>query len=229
MAASHMEHPPKKILLVDDSPKTVAHFSSLLEAEGYATVCAFDGPDGIVAARREQPDLILLDVEMPRLSGLSVCRILRSDPLFECTPVVLLTSREDQDMIARGIAMGANDYVVKSARCDELLARVGRLLSTRDSFKEHVSEARLVAISQLALSIQHEIYNPLTAVIGFLDMVLRDSELSDRNRKYIEMARGEAARIEGITARLTSIEDRPVDRFGVGEMIDLGSAATPAD
>jgi signal transduction histidine kinase len=132
-------------------------------------------------------------------------------------------------MIARGIATGANDYLVKSVRYDELLARVDRHLSSQESFKDQIAEARMVAVSQIVLSVQHEIFNPLTAVIGFLDMVLRDSELSERNRKYIGMARTEAARIEEVITRLTSIEDHPVDRFGVGEMIEIRKEAVAAD
>jgi CheY-like chemotaxis protein len=224
-----MEIQPKKILLVDDSPETLSFFATLLEQGGYRVVSAHSGPEGIVAAKRERPDLIMLDIEMPDLSGLSVCSILRADPLFECTPIILLTSREDEEMIARGIVTGANDYLVKSVRHDELLARVDRHLSTQESFKDQVSEARMVAISQIVLSVQHEIFNPLTAVIGFLDMVLRDSDLSDRNRKYIGMARTEAARIENVIIRLTEVEDRPVDRFGVGEMIDIRDEAVAAD
>jgi DNA-binding response OmpR family regulator len=220
-----MDSKRKKILLVDDSASTVALFTSLLERGGYEVVSALDGPEGIVTAKRERPDLVMLDIEMPTLSGLSVCRILRDDPVFECTPIVLLTSRDDQDMIARGISTGANDYVVKSVRHDELLARIDRLLSTRETFKEQVSEARMIAISQIALSIQHEIFNPLTAVIGFLDMVLREPDLTDRNRKYIDLARTEAARIEKIVGHLTAIEDKPHDRFGVGDMIEIRDGA----
>jgi DNA-binding response OmpR family regulator len=220
-----MEQLRKKILLVDDSAEMLSFYSRLFEREDYEIVVAGDGPEGIVVARRERPDLILLDVEMPHLSGLSVCKLLRTDPLFVDTPIVLLTSNEDQELVARGLSSGASDYIAKSSRHDETLARVARLLSTQDSFREQVLEARLVAISQIALSIQHEIFNPLTAVIGFLDMALREPDMSDRNRRYVEMARNEAGRIEGIVTRLTVVEDRTVDRFGVGEMIDLHDEA----
>jgi len=220
-----MEQRRKKILLVDDSAETLALYSRLFEREGYDTVIASDGPEGIVVARHERPDLILLDVEMPHLSGLTVCKLLRADSLFQDTPIVLLTASDDQELIARGLAIGANDYIVKSSRHDETFARVARQLSTHDSFKEQVHEARRVAISQIALTVQHEIFNPLTAVIGFLDMVLREPEMSDRNRRYIEMARSEAGRIEDVVTRLTRAEDRTVDRFGEDTTIDLRDEA----
>ena len=85
--------------------------------------------------------------------------------------------------------------------------------------------ARRVAISQIALSVQHEIFNPLTAVMGFLDMVLREPDMSGRIRRYVEMARSEAGRIEDVVVRLTSVEDRTVDRFGVDTTIAIRDEA----
>ena len=211
-----------KILLVDDSVETVELFAAFLSHRGYEIARAYDGAEALVSAKRDRPNLILMDVEMPRMSGLSACRLLRADPAFERIPIVLLTSREDPETIVRGLSSGANDYILKTAPREEIVARISRHLSMHASFQAHVSEERLTAISQIALSIQHEIFNPLTSMVGFIELSLRYPNLPDRVRKYLETARSEAGRIEGIVSRLTTVEDRPVNPFGVGDMIDLG-------
>ena len=210
-----------KILVVDDSAETVERIAALLSERGYVVGRAFDGDEAIAAAKREPFDLILMDVVMPRLSGLTACRVLRADPAIGGIPIVLLTSEEDPETIVRGLAAGANDYVLKSVAREELLARVDRHLSTHASFREQVSAERLMAIGQIAISVQHEVNNPLTSVLGFIDLVLRQADLNDRARRYLQTAREEALRIRGIVDRLNEVQDRPVDPYGVAEMIDL--------
>jgi two-component system sensor histidine kinase/response regulator len=210
-----------KILVVDDSPEIVEHIAALLGDRGYDVSRAFDGDEAIAAAKRRAFDLIVMDVVMPRLSGLTACRVLKADPVVGRVPILLLTSEEDPETIVRGLAAGANDYVLKSVAREELLARVDRHLTMTASVREQVSAERLMAIGQIAISLQHEINNPLTSVLGFVDLVLRQPDLGDRARKYLQTARDEALRIREIIDRLNEVRDRPVNPYGVGEMIDL--------
>lgn len=220
----------KKILVVDDSADIVELLAMLLGRRGYEIVSGRDGAEALVLARRERPDLILMDIEMPHISGLAACRLLRAEPTFERIPIVLLTSDDAPETIVRGLAAGANDYVLKTVPHDELFARIERHLSTHASFVEQISEERLEAIGQIALSIQHEIFNPLTSIVGFVELALRQPELSEKTRRYLETARAEATRIQDTVRRLTAVEDRRVDPFGIGEMIDLSADETaPVD
>jgi DNA-binding response OmpR family regulator len=210
-----------KILVVDDCPVVRETVKVLLVGQGFSVVQATDGDEAIMAAVRERPDLILMDVNMRRISGLNACRALRQHPTFRDTPIVLLTSEADADTIVRSLAAGANDYVLKTAPDEEVLARIRRHLSVYTSYREQVTAERLMALGQIALSVQHEINNPLTSVIGLLELSLRNPEIPVRVRDYLERAKADAQRIGLIVERITSVEDRPVDPYGVGPMIDL--------
>ena len=114
------------ILVVDDDAPIRRMLERTLAAEGYAVESAADGGDALVSVERSTPDLILLDVTMPGLDGLAVCRRLRDKGL--ATPVLLLTARDELDDRVAGLDAGADDYVVKPFETVELLARVRALL-----------------------------------------------------------------------------------------------------
>ena len=114
------------ILVVDDDAPIRRMLERTLAAEGYAVESAVDGGDALVSVERSTPDLILLDVTMPGLDGLAVCRRLRDRGL--ATPVLLLTARDELDDRVAGLDAGADDYVVKPFETVELLARVRALL-----------------------------------------------------------------------------------------------------
>lgn len=210
-----------KILIVDDDASVVRTLSALLEEEGYAVVSASDGDEGVVAARRERPDLVLLDLHMARVSGLSACTALRQDATFKLTPILMLTATVDAEAIVRCLSAGANDFIAKADRHEELLARIRRHLSVHDSFREEISTERLIAIGQIARTVHHEVYNPLTSVLGLLELSMRSPDLPEKTRAMLERAHAEATRIGEIIDRLTTAQDRPVDPHGMGEIIDL--------
>ncbi len=120
------------ILLVEDETVLAETLRYNLEREGYQVLGASDGVQALEIARREQPDMLILDVMLPRLDGFSVCRILRTE---SAVPILMLTARQDEvDRIA-GLELGADDYVVKPFSLGELLARVRAILrrGQRDS------------------------------------------------------------------------------------------------
>ena len=112
---------PKKILLVDDEPEILEICRDYIKASGFDVVTAKDGAQGLSAARREKPDLIVLDVMMPEMDGLDLCRHLRRDGNV---PIIMLTARvEETDKIV-GLELGADDYMTKPFSPRELVARV---------------------------------------------------------------------------------------------------------
>ena len=115
----------KKILIADDEPTLVSTLQYNLEREGYSVVIATDGEAAVAAARERHPDLIVLDIMMPRLNGLEVCRILRREMHV---PIVILSARGDERDRAAGVEAGADDYVTKPFSMGELIARIGLLL-----------------------------------------------------------------------------------------------------
>ena len=116
---------PKSILVVEDEATLVATLKYNLEHEGYRVTAAADGESGLSAARSGRPDLIVLDVMLPGLDGLEVCRIIRRE---SNTPILMLTAKADEVDKVVGLELGADDYLTKPFSMRELLARVRALL-----------------------------------------------------------------------------------------------------
>jgi DNA-binding response OmpR family regulator len=115
----------KTVLVVDDEPTLVATLKYNLEREGYTVVTASDGDKAIALARAERPDLMILDLMLPAVDGLEVCRILRREMSL---PILMLTARAGEVDKVVGLEIGADDYVTKPFSTRELLARVRALL-----------------------------------------------------------------------------------------------------
>ncbi len=112
----------KKVLIVEDEKNIVDILSFNLIREGYETLEAYDGQTGLQLAIAEQPDLILLDLMLPKMNGFDVCRALREKG--QSTPLLMLTAREDESDKVLGLELGADDYITKPFSMRELLARV---------------------------------------------------------------------------------------------------------
>jgi two-component system alkaline phosphatase synthesis response regulator PhoP len=126
-----------RILIVDDEPEIVRGLEDNLRFEGYETTSATSGEEGLARATREAPDLVLLDVMMPKMSGWDVCRELRKRGID--VPVIMLTARGEEGDRVRGLELGADDYVTKPFSLRELLARVRAVLrrpGPRQKFEE---------------------------------------------------------------------------------------------
>ena len=115
---------PEKILIVDDQEANAKLLKSILEREGYAIRVARDGQEGVESVREELPDLILLDILMPRKDGFQVCAELRQDLTLEQVPIVFLSGENDPATIVKGLDCGGNDYIAKPFNKSEVLARI---------------------------------------------------------------------------------------------------------
>ncbi|PYM67458.1 MAG: adenylate/guanylate cyclase domain-containing response regulator [Candidatus Rokuibacteriota bacterium] len=119
---------PAKILVVDDTPQNVKLLADLLTAKGYAVVTASSGVQALEKVPKETPDLVLLDVVMPEMSGYEVCRKIRTNPATATLPVVMVTALDPAQERVKGIDAGADDFLSKPINQQELLARVRSLL-----------------------------------------------------------------------------------------------------
>jgi two-component system phosphate regulon response regulator PhoB len=118
----------KRILVVDDERDLVELICMNLQRNGYDTVAAHDGPTGLEIARKQKPDLVVLDVMMPGLSGREVAVTLKGDPDTAAIPVMMLTAKAEETDIIVGLTMGADDYVTKPFSMKVLVARVAAVL-----------------------------------------------------------------------------------------------------
>jgi two-component system alkaline phosphatase synthesis response regulator PhoP len=133
-----------KILIVEDEPDMVLGLKDNFEFEGYEVITASDGAVGLDKARTAKPDLVILDIMLPVLSGLEVCKTLRGEG-FE-KPIVMLTARGQEIDKVVGLEMGADDYVTKPFSIRELLARVKAILRRTEGGKKRLSRYRFADI-----------------------------------------------------------------------------------
>jgi class 3 adenylate cyclase len=125
---------PAKILVVDDTPKNVKLLADLLTVKGYAVVTATSGAEALKRVEAEKPDLVLLDVVMPEMSGYEVCRKIRENPEAGILPVVMVTALDPSEERIKGLDAGADDFLTKPINQAELLARVKSLLRIKDLY-----------------------------------------------------------------------------------------------
>jgi adenylate cyclase len=124
---------PPRILVVDDMPANVHILELRLAAQGYEVLTATDGEAALATAREAQPDLILLDVLMPKVDGLEVCRRLRSDPSFPFTPIIMVTAKADPKDVVAGLEAGGDEYLTKPVDQTALVKSMLRIKALHDS------------------------------------------------------------------------------------------------
>jgi DNA-binding response OmpR family regulator len=117
-----------KILIADDEQNIVISLEFLMKREGYEVVIAHDGEEAIEKIRNELPDLVLLDVMMPKKSGFEVCQEVKSDPELQSVRILMLTAKGRDTEVAKGLALGADAYMTKPFATKELVARVQSML-----------------------------------------------------------------------------------------------------
>ena len=123
---------PRKVLLVDDSATVLMMERMILAAERFEIVTASNGQEAHEVAKRELPDLILMDIVMPRMSGLEACKAIRKDPATRHIPIILVTTRGEANSMEQGYENGCNDYVTKPVNSTELLSKIRNILGVGD-------------------------------------------------------------------------------------------------
>jgi two-component system, sensor histidine kinase and response regulator len=152
----------KRILVIDDLPENVFLLQDRLESEGYEIITAYDGKTGINKAISELPDLILLDVMMPEMNGIEVCKTLVSNPSTSNIPIILVTAKAGADDTKEGLEAGAFDYVKKPFNKVELLARVNSALKLSEAQKKYLEAEQKNTFSATVVTANHKIKQPLT-------------------------------------------------------------------
>jgi DNA-binding response OmpR family regulator len=121
----------KKILIVDDEPDVASLLNLMLKSKGYETITAGDGQEALEKARREKPDLIVLDIMLPRLDGYKVARMLKFDEKFSHIPIIMVTAKIQEKDKKTGLEMGADAYVTKPFDTAMLLEKINEVLAAK--------------------------------------------------------------------------------------------------
>jgi len=120
---------PKKILIVDDEPDLVETVRFSLEMEGYQVLVSHNGEEGLSQAKKESPDLILLDLMLPKLDGYKICRLLKFDERYKHIPILMLTAKTQEKDKLLGMETGVDEYMTKPFDMDQLMEKVKFYLS----------------------------------------------------------------------------------------------------
>ena len=162
----------KTVLIVEDEKNIVDILRFNLMREGYRTMEAYDGEDGLHKARSENPDLILLDVMLPKMIGFDVCRTLRQEG--NNVPVIILTAREEAADKVLGLEIGADDYITKPFSMRELIARVGANIRRSAMISASSAETSMPVSGDLSINTDsHQVYRAGKAI----DLTQREYEL----------------------------------------------------
>jgi two-component system alkaline phosphatase synthesis response regulator PhoP len=119
----------KKILVVDDEVDLVKTIRFSLETEGYTVLVSYNGEDALNQARKENPDLVLLDIMLPKLDGYKVCRLLKFDERYKHIPILMLTAKTQERDKTLGVETGADEYITKPFDMDELMEKIKAYLN----------------------------------------------------------------------------------------------------
>jgi adenylate cyclase len=144
---------PAQILIVDDNPENLDILQTRLASHGYEILTARDGEEALAAAREKRPDLILLDIMMPKLDGIEVCRRLKADRSLPFMPIIMVTARADSKDIVRGLEAGGDEYLTKPVDQAALVARIKSMLRIKglhDTVQEQAArlEAQAAELSE---------------------------------------------------------------------------------
>ncbi len=199
-----------KILIVDDAEDTVELLRKRFRAEGYDTSEAFNGEQALNTVPEYEPDLIVLDVMMPKIDGYEVCQRLKADEKTKYIPVLMLTAKGEVEHKVKGLNIGADDYMGKPFDYKELSARVRSLLSIKATHEKKVEEEKSGALEQMMEQVAHEIRNPLTSVGGFARKVFNKLPEDDPNRKYMQYIIEDVAVLESMIKQLIELKSMTI-------------------
>lgn len=234
------------LLVVDDEPLNRKLLHDRLEPEGYRVLQAETGPQALELLAREPVDLVLLDVRMPGMDGLEVCRRLRAQPREGFLPVILVTGLSSQDDRHLGFAAGADEFISKPIDLRELLLRVRALVRLRHQDRtiraqvEHAREQEAVIRRQLEelhhlaelkddlfTLLVHDLRNPLTGLAGFAGLLEEELNASgsERARSLVSKVRASSQRLEALLVDLLEVrrleqQELPLqlDAAGMGDV-----------
>lgn len=218
------------ILVVDDSQENIAVLQTVLEHSHYAVISASSGDEAIRVTKEALPDLILMDVIMPVMDGISACRILSNDEKTNGIPIILITAKNEPEDLKVGLEAGAVDYVKKPFVLVELLARVKTSLRLKEAQDKLVDQEKKIAIIELAGAAAHELNQPLTVIncqVKLLEESLAEKDILPG--REVEIINQSVKRMTEIIRKIGNITKYKTKDYLLGEkIIDLDKASDEA-
>lgn len=219
-----------RVLLADDDSVVRTLLAAVVSDLGHEPVIAEDGEDAWEQFQREPAPLALLDINMPRLDGLAVCRLIREHEVGRDTFVIVITARDAREDLTAVLDAGADDYVTKPSSPENLRARLEiaqqRIVqnAARRAAESELARARwLAGIGETTIALEHEINNPLSALLGNAELLLMEQGLTEEQEQQVKVIREQATRIADVVRRLARLKNpRSVEYLTGSRMLDLG-------
>jgi len=220
--------PAPSILIVDDQPINVQLLKRKLEREGLNVVPAYSGSEALDLVGQTKPDLILLDVMMPDMDGIEVCRRLQGSDDTRAIPIIFVTARTSKEGKIEGLSVGAVDYITKPIDLDETLARVQTQLrflainrEVLDLQRRLVDARRAATIGAVTQGIAHNLNNLLGVVIGHLDLIKAYNDKPEQVKRNSAQIENAIARIVSIIKQLSLLVVRSYPPYTKGNLQQL--------
>lgn len=216
------------LLIVDDNATNLSIMEAVLEKEGYRTVIIDNSRECLEFLRSSTPDLILLDIDMPDMNGLEVCRIVQQDSRSSEIPIIFVTGLTDNKTINDAFECGGTDYIKKPINRVELLARIKSVLS-RQKYKQSLLEKeRLAGVLEMAGAVCHELNQPLQVIQLYVDAI-DSAKIKEKSIcEALEQIRRQTVRMGSITKKIMQITKYESRDYLEGvRIIDIDKASSP--
>lgn len=234
----------KKVLVIDDSITVVKSLAKILRQAGMLPIECIDGEQALTIALSQKPDLILLDLVMPRVSGLEVLKALRDHELLVALPIVVITANKEDEQIIEALETGADDYITKPFNEPVLLARLHthlrswQLLRELEEANQHLQQAReqevknerLRSAVEMAGAAAHKLNQPLTSIVCYADILLKKLTPDNEDYKALKSICEESERMAMILRKMSEIPKvRTEEYVGGTTIIDLDRSFEKTD
>lgn len=214
------------ILIVDDNAVNVKLGQALLEKAGYRTLTALHGRECLKTAQRLNPDLILLDILMPEISGIEVCRALRRDKQTSHIPVIFLTANTDNRILQAAFESGGREYVRKPVNKTELLVRIKSVLNQEELRRKLLEEEKLKGVLEMAGAVCHELNQPIQAVAGYSEVMMMNTKPDHPLFMHVARIKKQIDQMGKITKKLMRITKYETKDYILGKkIIDIDKAS----
>jgi two-component system cell cycle response regulator len=215
-----------RVLVVDDDASLRTSLQVRLRMEGIQVVEAIDGLEALEKLASEVVDVVLTDVDMPRLNGFGLLERMREDPDYRMIPVIVMTAHARQaEEAAFGLELGASDYVRKPFDWLELTARVRTQLRVRQAHRLSVEKQRDLAIIELAGAAAHEINNPLAVGFARLELMMSEADGNDGLLTDLRQVEGLMERIADVVKKMNHVRHYQAENYCGGvNILDLDAS-----
>lgn len=191
----------KKILLVDDDVVNLTSTAQRLVKRGFHVDAVSGGENALASLKAITPDIVLLDIVMPGISGLDVLKDIRARFASMELPVIMVTAKESATDITGALKLGANDYISKPVNIDVAVARIETQITSARLHKELLLKKELEAVHAMIVTYNHEINNPLAVALANIDLMLKTNDA-----QFLEKARAGLLRVAEIVRCISAVE-----------------------